>query len=246
MVRIEKLLIGGICVLGLVLFTQTARAGFQDFFKGVQDVFTSGGSLTDGDIAAGLKEALQVGTGNAVASVGQAGGYLDNPLIRIPLPGPLEKSEKLLRLAGYGSQVDAFSQSINRAAEAAAPQAKELFWQAIREMSIEDARQILGGGDTAATTYFKDKTSGKLQEIFTPIIHDSLAEVGATRYFQDLDAKAKTLPFAGSLGLDLDGYVTDGALNGLFAVVAQEEAKIRQNPAARTTDLLKKVFGAGQ
>ena len=101
--------------------------------------------------------------------------------VRIPLPGPLKKSENLLRLAGYGSQVDAFSQSINRAAEAAAPQAKELFWQAIREMSIEDARQILGGGDTAATTYFKEKTSGNLREIFKPIIHDSMAEVGATR-----------------------------------------------------------------
>ncbi|MGE4543327.1 MAG: DUF4197 domain-containing protein [Pedobacter sp.] len=245
MVRLKNLLIGGVCVLGVVFFMQNAHAGFQDFFKGVQDVFTGSASLTDGDIAAGLKEALQIGTGNAVANVGKVGGYLDNPQIRIPLPGPLEKSENLLRLAGYGSQVDAFSQSINRAAEVAAPQAKELFWQAIREMSIEDARQILGGGDTAATTYFKEKTSGNLREIFKPIIHDSMAKVGATRYFQDLDAKVKAIPFAGSLNLDLDSYVTDGALNGLFTVVAEEERKIRQNPAARTTDLLKKVFSAG-
>jgi hypothetical protein len=246
MARFKKLMIGGVCALGVVFFMQNAHAGFQDFFKGVQNVFTGGSSLTEGDIASGLKEALQVGTGNAVANVGKPGGYLDNPQIRIPLPGPLAKSENLLRLAGYGQQVDAFSQSINRAAEAAAPRSKELFWQAIREMSIEDARKILGGGDTAATAYFKEKTSGNLREIFKPIIHDSMAEVGATRYFQDLDAKVKTIPFAGSLNLDLDSYVTDGALNGLFAVVAEEERKIRQNPAARTTDLLKKVFSTGE
>jgi len=245
MKRIGTLLLCGIGTV-MTLCITPARAGFGDFFQGVKEALTGTASLTEGDIASGLKEALVIGTQNAVANVGREGGYFDNPRIRIPLPGPLEKSEKLLRLAGYGPQVDAFSQSMNRAAEAAAPQAKEIFWQAIREMSIDDARQILGGGETAATDYFKAKTGGKLEEIFTPIVHDSLATVGATRYFQDLDAKLQTLPFAGSLGLDLDGYVTDGALDGLFYVLGQEERKIRENPAARTTELLKKVFGAGE
>lgn len=246
MLRILKLLAGAGCLLGLLISAQPAWAGFGEFFKGVKEVFTGDGALTDGDIVAGLKEALQVGVGNAVAEVGRTGGYLNNPRIRIPLPGGLERSEQMLRFAGYGPQVDAFAQSMNRAAEKAAPQARDLFWQAIREMSIEDARQILGGGETAATRYFKEKTSDKLREIFTPIVHASLAEVGATRYFQDLDTKLQSIPFAGSLGFDLDRYVTDGALDGLFFVVGEEERKIRNNPAARTTDLLKKVFGAGE
>jgi hypothetical protein len=248
MKRIGKMLICGIGVAGVVMVgaMTPARAGFGDFFQGVKEAFTGGGSLTETDIASGLKEALIVGTQNAVADVGREGGYFDNSEIRIPLPGVLQKSEKLLRLAGYGSQVDAFSQSINRAAEAAAPQAKEIFWQAIRDMSIDDARQILGGGDTAATDYFRTKTSGRLQEIFTPIVHDSLSTVGATRYFQDLDSKLQTIPFAGNLGLDLDGYVTDGALDGLFYVLGEEERQIREDPAARTTDLLKKVFGVAE
>lgn len=248
MLRVKKMLAFGMCGMGIVafMFLGVAQAGFEDFFKGVKDVFTQSGALSDSDITAGLKEALSVGTGNAVAEVGRVGGYLDNPQIRIPLPGGVEKAEKLLRLAGYGSQVDAFSQSMNRAAEAAAPHAKELFWQAIREMSIDDARQILGGGETAATDYFKSKTSVKLQKIFTPIVHDSLAEVGATRYFQDLNGKLKTLPFGESMGFDLDSYVTDGALDGLFYVVGEEERKIRRNPAARTSDLLKKVFSSGK
>lgn len=248
MTCIGKRLAGRISVAGmlLMLFSVPALAGFEDFFKGVKDVFSGGASLSEGDIASGLKEALVIGTQNAVADVGREGGYFNNPEIRIPLPGPLQKSEKLLRLAGYGAQVDAFSQCMNRAAEAAAPQAKEIFWQAIGDMSIEDARQILGGGDTAATDYFKNKTSGRLQELFGPVVHDSLAGVGATRYFQDLDARLKALPFGESLGLDLDSYVTDQALNGLFYVVGEEERKIRENPAARTTELLKKVFGAAR
>lgn len=244
MLRIQMRLTVVLGILGLVLFVYPVHAGFDDFFSGAKQLFSGSGKLSDADVVSGLKEALQVGVGNAVTEVGRVGGYLDNPEIRIPLPGSLEKSEKLLRLAGYGPQVDAFTQSMNRAAEKAAPQARDLFWQAIREMSIDDARQILGGGDTAATSYFKEKTSNRLREVFSPIIHESLAEVGATRYFQDLNARLQTIPFGGSLGFDLDSYVTSEALNGLFYVVGEEERKIRTNPAARTTDLLKKVFGA--
>jgi hypothetical protein len=239
-----KTLLAGLFMLCLVAAAGPAAAGFDNFFQGIKNIFSGENALSEGDIAAGLKEALQVGTANAVAKTGQIGGYLDNPEIRIPLPGPVEKSEKLLRFAGYGAQVDAFSQSINRAAEQAAPLAKDLFWQAIRDMTLDDARQIYSGGDTAATEYFKSKTSDRLREVFTPIVHNSLAAVGATRNFQELDATLKSLPFGQSLGFDLDRYVTDGALNGLFVVLGEEERQIRQNPAARTTELLQKVFGA--
>ncbi len=206
----------------------------------------SDGSLQDKDIAAGLKEALRIGAENSVKQVGQINGYLNNPDIRIGLPGPLAKAENLLRFAGYGNQVDAFETSMNRAAEQAAPQAKEIFWQAIGDMTLDDAKQILNGGDTAATDYFADRTRPQLAEIFSPIVHDSLATVGATRNFQQLDTTMKSLPFGESLTFDLDRYVTDGALDGLFVILGEEERKIRQDPAARSTELLKKVFGAAQ
>jgi hypothetical protein len=234
----------GLIGLFLLAGAGPAPAAFGDFLQGVKNILGTDNALSEGDIAAGLKEALQVGTANAVARTGKAGGYLDNPKIRIPLPETVEKSEKLLRFAGYGAQVDAFSQSMNRAAEQAAPLAKDLFWQAIRDLTLDDARQIYSGGDTAATNYFRNKTSDRLREVFTPIVHNSLAAVGATRNFQELDTTLKALPFGERLSFDLDRYVTDGALNGLFVILGEEERRIRQNPAARTTELLQKVFGA--
>jgi len=223
----------------------SAEAGWGSLFDGVKGL-VSGGSLQDKDIAAGLKEALRIGADNSVAQVGQIDGYLKNPDIHIGLPGPVAKAEKLLRFAGYGDQVDAFETSMNRAAEQAAPQAKEIFWQAIGDMTLDDAKQILNGGDTAATDYFAERTRPQLAKIFSPIVHDSLATVGATRKFQEIDTTLKSLPLGESLSLDLDRYVTDGALNGLFVILGEEERKIRENPAARTTDLLKKVFGAAK
>lgn len=221
----------------------SAEAGWGNLFEGVKGLI-SGDSLQEKDIAAGLKEALRIGADNSVTRVGQIGGYLDNPKIRIPLPSPLAKTEKMLRFAGYGAQLDAFETSMNRAAEKAAPQAKEIFWQAIGDMTLDDAQQILDGGDTAATDYFAERTRPKLAELFSPIVHDSMATVGATSKFQQLDTTLKSLPFGEALSFDLDRYVTDGALNGLFAVLGEEERKIREDPAARTTELLKKVFGA--
>jgi hypothetical protein len=135
---------------------------------------------------------------------------------------------------------------MNRAAEQAAPLAKEIFWQAIGDMTLDDAKQILNGGDTAATDYFAEHTRPQLTEIFSPIVHDSLATVGATRKFQDLDTTLKSLPLGESLSFDLDRYVTDGALDGLFVILSEEERNIRENPAARTTELLKKVFGSAK
>ena len=219
-------------------------AGFQDILKGVQNVLGTSDSISDSEIVEGLKQALEIGTGKAVDLVSKQGGYYDNPAIKIPLPGSVQKAEKLLRGAGMGSKVDAFELSMNNAAERAAPEAKSIFLDAIKQMKIDDAKKILNGGDDEATLFFKDKTYARLQEIFEPTVKESMGEVGVTRTFQDLNAKVEQIPFAESFNLDLDKYVTDGALNGLFQMLAEEEKKIRSDPAARATDLLKKVFGS--
>ena len=218
-------------------------AGFQDILKGAQKVLGTSDSISDSEIVEGLKQALEIGTGKAVDLVSKQGGYYNNPEIKIPLPGSVQKVEKLLRGAGFGSKLDAFDLSMNNAAERAAPEAKSIFWDAIKQMKIDDAKKILNGRDDEATLYFKDKTNARLQEIFEPIVKESMGEVGVTRTYQDLNAKVEKIPFADSLNLDLDQYVTDGALNGLFQMLAEEEKKIRSDPAARVTDLLKKVFG---
>jgi hypothetical protein len=220
-------------------------AGLTDIVKGVKDALGGSGTLTNDEIIAGLKQALEVGTEKAVALVSQANGYYGNPDIKIPLPESVQKVEKILRTAGYGQKVDAFELSMNRAAERAAPEAKSIFWDAINQMSFEDASKILNGRDNEATLYFEDKTSGRLQMLFKPIVKDAMGEVGVTRSFQDLNAKAQSIPFGKSLSFDLDQYVTDGALKGLFEMLAEQERQIRTDPAARVTDLLQKVF-AGQ
>ena len=219
-------------------------AGLSDILKGAQETLGSKGGLSNDEIVQGLKEALQVGTEKAVALVSKPDGYYQNPDIKIPLPESVQKAEKLLRAAGYGEKVDNFELSMNRAAERAAPEAKSIFGDAIKEMTFDDAKKILNGRDNEATLYFEDKTSGRLQEVFKPIVKDAMGEVGVTQSFQDLNAKAESMPFGKSLSFDLDQYVTDGALQGLFKMLAEEEMKIRTQPAARVTDLLQKVFAS--
>lgn len=143
----------------------------------------------------GLKEALQIGTGNAVETVSQMGGYHENPEIKIPLPDAIQRVEKLVRAAGYGAQVDAFEMSMNRAAEKAAPEAKSIFWDAIKQMNFSDARKILEGQDNEATLYFKEKTYGRLSEVFEPIVHNAMSQVGVTRKYQELDEKVHERAF---------------------------------------------------
>jgi hypothetical protein len=213
------------------------------YFHRCEENLRTSESVSESEIVAGLKEALELGTAQAVDLVSKQGGYYDNPEIKIPLPESVRKVENLLRSAGLGSKVDAFEISMNNAAEHAAPQAKSIFWEAIKNMEFADAQKILGGPDDAATLYFKDQTYGRLQEIFKPLVRNSMSAVGVTRSYQELNAKMQRVPFAGSLNFDLDQYVTDGALNGLFKMLADEEKKIRTQPAARVTDLLKKVFG---
>ncbi len=219
-------------------------AGLSDIIKGAQKTLSGSGGLTNDEIVGGLKEALQVGTEKTVALVSQADGYYKNPDIKIPLPESVQKLDKLLRTAGYGEKVDNFELSMNRAAERAAPEAQAIFGDAIKQMTFDDANEILNGPDNAATAYFQEKTSGRLEEIFKPIVKDAMGEVGVTRSFQDLNAKAQSIPFGKSLSFDLDQYVTDGALDGLFKMLAEQEKLIRTDPAARVTDLLKKVFAS--
>ncbi len=238
-----------VLTVALLFVLSAAGHGAGVDFGGVLDsakkaVGGGGSGLGNDEVVSGLKEALQIGTGNAVATVAKPDGYYKDPSIRIPLPGAVQKVEKLLRVAGYGQQVDDFELSMNRAAEKAAPEAKSIFVDAVKQMQFEDAQKILKGPDDAATRYFENKTSGRLEEIFKPIVKDSMNQVGVTRQYQDLNAKASALPMGGNLGLDLDRYVTEKGLKGLFTMLAEEEKKIRRNPAARTTDLLKKVFGS--
>lgn len=200
-------------------------------------------SLGDVKIGSGLKEALKVGAENTVNLTGRTDGYFRNQAIKILMPKELQVVEKGLRAVGYGPKVDEFVLSMNRAAETAAPYAKDIFWSAIGDMSIDDGRKILTGGDTSATQYFKGKTTKKLTTTFTPIVDRSMENVGVTRQYQELVGRYQSIPFVSSVNFDLTHYVVDKALGGLFHVLGEEEKKIRRNPAARVTDLLKEVFG---
>jgi hypothetical protein len=219
-------------------------ADLKSILDSAKKTVSGDSSISTDEMIQGLKEALTIGTQNAVATVSKADGYYNNPDIKIPLPEEIDKAGKYLRLAGYGPKVDEFEQSMNRAAEQAAPEAKQIFLGAVKEMKIQDAQKILDGPDNAATSYFKDKTYTRLQEIFKPIVTDTMGQVGVTRQFQDINNKLSSIPLADKASVDLDQYVTDKSLDGLFFMLAEEEKKIRQDPAARVTDILKKVFGS--
>jgi len=200
--------------------------------------------LDEKTIIAGLKEALEVGTKKSVEKVSARDGYYKNPEIKIPMPDDLKKVESGLRKVGLGNKVDEFVVSMNRAAEKAAPQATEIFIKAVKGMTVKDARNILyGGEDDAATRYFERETRTDLYGLFFPVVKDSMDKVGATKLYKYLIDKYNSLPLVEKKSYNLDKYVTNKALDGLFIMVAKEEKKIRKDPAARITELLKKVFG---
>ena len=203
---------------------------------------TAGSSNLKTD-AAGIKEALAIGTERAVKSLGRENGFFGNAAVKILMPSSLQKVAELARMAGYQKQVDEFILSMNRAAEAAVPLAARYFGDAIRDMTLDDVRGILTGGDTAATEFFRRKTGDKLFTAFRPVVSEKVNQVGATRAYKDMMGRYEKMPLMGGQSLDLDDYVTKKSLDGLFLVLGQEEKKIRTNPAARTTDLLKTVFG---
>ncbi|MDO8943861.1 MAG: DUF4197 domain-containing protein [Desulfobacterales bacterium] len=231
---------------GLLVALMTSAVMAQDIKGAVTGALKSAGggaSAGSGEVAAGLKEALATGTGNAVQSLSKPDGYFSDAAAKILMPGKMQQAADVLKKAGYQREVDDFILSMNRAAEQAAPKARPIFEDAVKKMSFADAQKILKGGNTAATDYFKTKTSSELTAAFKPAIAESMNQVGVAQSYKALtDRYTSMVPFGKTDAFDLDGYVTQKSLDGLFVKVGQEEAKIRTNPAARTTDLLKKVF----
>ena len=224
-----------------LLLNSHCYAGFLDNILKEVGLFSEQG-LDETTAISGLKEALSIGTEKAVNEVSQIDGYLGNQTIKILMPEKIQKAANVLKKVGYQKQVDDFITSMNRAAEKAAPKAASHFVEAIRQMNFDDARGILKGSNTSATDYFRSKTSEGLFNDFKPVISSSMDEVGVARLYKDMMGKYTSLPFMKELSFDLDRYITDEALAGLFHMVAEEEIKIRTDPAARVTDLLKKVF----
>ena len=204
-----------------------------------------GGALSTDEIASGLKEALQVGAKNATAKVSAPDGFFGNALIKVLMPPEAKKVENTLREIGMGSYVDKAILSMNRAAEDASAQALPIFINAVKTMTIQDALGILQGGNGAATRYLQSKTTAQLTAAFKPVISASLDKVNATKYWAEVFNIYNELPTTfNKVNPDLADYVTERALNGVFVYIADEENKIRMNPAARVSDLLKKVFGS--
>ena len=201
-------------------------------------------NLSDSKVTSGLKEALRVGTETSVKLTGRTDGYFKNQAIKILLPGKLHSLETGMRAIGFGPKIDAFVLSMNRSAEAAAPAAKKIFTDAILEMSFEDARKILSGGDTAATDYFKGKTTSRLTAAFKPVVEKTMDENGVMKQYKGLTEQYQSIPFAKNESFDVNKYVVEKALDGLFYELADQERQIRKDPAKRTTALLKEVFGA--
>ncbi len=239
------LCLAAICFL---IMPSPCKAGFfDDISNSLQPKTDQQISLDNSTIVKGLKEALATGTERAVAAVAKTDGYFGNQFIKILLPDTVRQVTDVIGALGYQQQVDEVVLTMNRAAEKAAPKAAGFFGDAIRQMTVEDAKGILTGGDTAATNFFDRKTRSQLFAAFKPTVATNLDKTGATRAYKEMIGKYDASPLAALAAvpsLDLDTYVTNKALDGLFKMVAEEEKKIRSNPAARTTDVLRKVFGS--
>ncbi len=245
-----------VLTLGLMFGAGIAHAGLDDLFKsagGILDNLSDKSTdavspgLSDAQIGAGLRDALRIGAERAVALLGREGGYLNDVSVRIPLPGMLGSVAKGLRAAGQGHYVDTFETTINRAAEEAIPETLAIVQQTVSQMTLDDVRGILSGGDEAATRFLRARAGESLHAAILPIVSRATDNAGATAAYKSLQAEAGGM--LGGLGglldtrsLDLDGYVTDKAMDGLFLKLAAEEKRIRENPVARTTDILKTVF----
>ncbi len=220
----------------------------EDMLQGLGTGGTEGGvsgtGLTTDEVANGLLEALRLGAERVVGQVGQQDGYNGDPAIHIPLPESLQNVQQALQSVGLSGMADDLELRLNRGAEAAAPEAKAVFFKAIEQMTWEDVQQVYEGPDDAATQYFQRTMTPELTERFTPIVEDALSEVGAIRSYDDMMAQYQSLPFVPDVKSDLSAYTVEQALDGLFYYLAKEEAAIRNNPAKRTTELLQKVFGS--
>ena len=201
-------------------------------------------AISAGDASAGVKEALAKGADYAVASLGKENGFLGNSKVKIPLPGYLQKAEKGLRMFGMGKQADELTETMNHAAENAVAEARPILSESIKKMSVDDAKGILTGGEGSVTKYFKRTSSEQLTEKFTPIVKASTKKLQLAEQYNQFAGKAASSGLIDKKDADLDSYVTQKAMDGLFLMIAEEEKKLRANPVGAGSDLLKKVFGA--
>ncbi len=202
------------------------------------------GDLTQKDAAGGLKDALTQGAQVAVKQLGTSGGFSNNPDVRIELPGKLGKAAKTLKQFGLGSEVEGLETAMNKAAEAAVPQAQALLVDAVKKMTVDDAKAILSGGDDSATQYLNKTSREQIREKFLPIVKQATDKVGVAQKYNSIASQAAAFGVVDTKSANIESYVTEQALNGLFEMIAKQEASIRENPAAAATSLAKKVFGA--
>jgi len=245
--KLQLVILLGIVFSSLLTIPISAQSGWWQ--KGTEllnnpGVDKTGEVLTSEEIGAGLKDALRVGSDNVVSQLGNLDGFNLDPAIHIPLPEQFTTVKSVLVKVGMTSVLDDLELKLNRAAEVATPKAKELFGQAISEMTFEDVMDIYNGPDEAATGYFQEKMSPSLATEMEPIVEQSLAEVGAVQAYENAMGEYRSIPFVPDVKADLTTYVVEKGMDGIFYYMAKEEAAIRQNPAKRTTDLLQKVFGA--
>ncbi|MCP4283758.1 MAG: DUF4197 domain-containing protein [Gammaproteobacteria bacterium] len=240
-------------VAGLLFTAQGLNAGWQDLLKPISGALDNGSSATTGspdvsslsqqEMVTGLKEALSVGIERAIDLLGKSGGFLNDSAVKIPLPGMLQQVESGLRAMGQGELADEFIATMNHAAERAVPEAASIFGDTIKKMTLQDARGILQGADDSATNYFRENSGERLAQAISPIVKQATEKTGVTSAYKNMVGKAGFLSgMVDSSSLDIDKYVTDKTLDGLFLKLAAEERQIRENPLARSTDLLKKVF----
>lgn len=239
-VKMNRLLI----IISIVAGACTTAQINQAVSEAEKAMETQPAPLTTSEVGEGLKEALIKGISNGSDLVSQTDGYFKSPEIKIPFPPDVKKVEDKLRQVGLGNEVDRFVLTLNRGAEDAAKEAKPIFINAIKQMTIEDAWGILRGQPDAATQYLKRTTSAQLKEKFKPVIQNSLDKVNATRYYGDIINSYNKIPLVQKVNPDLNEYATSMAMQGLFTMIAKEEKNIRQDPVARTTELLKRVFGS--
>ena len=226
-----------------------AEAGLNWLDKGKELLKSYGGGsersgITVEEIGAGLKEALRVGSENVVSRLGRVDGFNKDSAVHIPLPKQLETVRSVLDKVGMSGRLDDLELKLNRAAEVATPKAKRLFLQAITEMTFDDVKRIYNGPKDAATQYFRSKMSPFLAKEMQPVVNDTLSEVGAVQAYDNVMKKYRSVPFVPDVKADLTNYVIEKGMDGIFYYMAKEEASIRTNPAKRTTELLKRVFGA--
>lgn len=241
-------MITGVVMLCATFVSPLAQGGLFERGRDVLRDFGRGApgseALSEGEIAKGLVEALKVGTERVVSTLGRTDGFNKSPDVHIPLPRALDRVKRALQPLGMAGMAEDLELRLNRAAEAAVPRAKAQFWKAIEAMTLEDVRGIFNGPKDAATQYFRGKMSAPLAKEMSPIVSDELAQVGAIQSYDRMMGRYRQMPFVPDAKADLTEYVVGKAIDGVFLYLGREEAAIRENPAKRTTEILKKVFGA--